>query len=178
MNSRRVNMTTQPPPTDAQVDDWPFQEVYDAQRNQFQRSVFQAHPLVGHLDFQYGDAKKGYFRIDIPWQENLSNYGQEMHGGIHAVLVDSVSGQAIYSLLKKDFGLSTVSLNTQYHRPFKKGVMKAEGWVTRWGRNVCHTQAKLSVDDLVIAEGSTVYSIFEHNKSQRSHWVKERTQPS
>jgi len=168
-------MTTPQEPDAPMVDnDWPYQEIYDQKRNAFQRSAFQAHTLVEHLDFQYGDAKKGYFRIDIPWQEVLSNYGQEMHGGIHAVLVDSVSGQAIYSVLKKEFGLSTVSLTTQYHRPFKKGVMKAEGWVTRWGRSVCHTQARLSVDDVIIAEGSTVYSVFEHKKSKRSHWVKER----
>ena len=154
--------------------EWPFLEAFDEQRAIFQRSIFEQHPLARHLEFKYADAREGYFRIDVSWQENLSNYGQEMHGGIHATLVDSVSGQAIFSLLKKNHGLSTVSLNTQYHKPFKAGIMKAEGWVTRWGRNICHTKATLTVGDTIIAEGSTVYSIFEHKKSQRAHWVKDR----
>ena len=154
--------------------EWPFIEGYNDAQSDLQHTVFHKHPLVEHLGFELADASAGYFRIDLPWQENLSNYGREIHGGIHATLVDSVSGQAIFTLLKRNYGLSTISLNTLYHLPFSTGVLKAEGWVTKWGKNVCHTKAVLSVGDKIIAEGNTSYSIFEHSNTKRTHWTKDR----
>ena len=38
---------------------------------------------------------------------------------------------------------STVSLSTEYHRPFKAGMLKAEGTVTKWGRTLCYAKATL-----------------------------------
>jgi uncharacterized protein (TIGR00369 family) len=140
--------------------DWPFEEVYTPAREAFQRELFDGHPLVGVLKCRLVDCAKGYVRIDLPWQYELSNYGAGMHGGIVAAMVDSVAGQAVLTVLRPAHHLATVHMDTRYLRPFREGSMRCEGTVIKWGR-LCHVAATLSAGDKKVATGSAIIAIVD-----------------
>ncbi|RMF12072.1 MAG: PaaI family thioesterase [Candidatus Dadabacteria bacterium] len=139
--------------------EWPFETELSPEKIDYQSRIFARHPLFRLLNFSEAEYAYGFCRFGLPWQEQLSNYGQEMHGGMASTMIDTATGQAIFTALKRGWRLTTVHLDTRFFRPFREGVLIAEGRVNKWGRSLCHAEATLTCGDEVIAQGAAIYAI-------------------
>ena len=151
-------------PTD---DHWPFETELNQEKIDYQSKIFANHPLFRLLGFTPAEYELGVARFGLPGREDLSNYGFELHGGMHATMIDTATGQAIFTGLKRGYRLTTVHLDTRYFRPFREGEMRAEGRVIKWGRSICHAEAELTVGDELIAKGTSIYAIIDAKRRQK-----------
>ncbi|NKB53875.1 MAG: hotdog fold thioesterase [Rhizobiaceae bacterium] len=88
-----------------------------------------------------------------------TNRHEGLHGGIHAILLDSACGFAASRALSDDGSqlVVTLSLNTNYLAPPKDDHIYAVARVTRAGRSVVYTEGKVfDGQKRLLATGSAV----------------------
>lgn len=88
------------------------------------------------------------------------NRQEGLHGGIHAILLDSACGYAASRALSMDGSqkLVTLSLTTNYLAPAQGEQVYAVGRVTRAGRSVVYADGKVfDSEDNLLATGSGVF---------------------
>ena len=88
-----------------------------------------------------------------------TNRHDNLHGGIHAIILDSACGFAASRALSDDASqlVVTLALNTNYLAPPKDDHIYAVARVTRAGRSVVYTEGKVfDGQDTLLATGTSV----------------------
>jgi len=90
-----------------------------------------------------------------------------LHGGVLSSLIDTAGGVASWSALPEGETVSTVDLRVDYLEPARlAGPLRAEAFVVRKGKRVCHVRVALTQDGTLVAEGVGVYSIHRRKKEE------------
>jgi len=108
--------------------------------------VDEAYPLQKHMGFYLTAWEDGYARFELPMQHFLLNRYGLLHGGIHAMMIDTVIGYAgcwTGDPDNKRFGM-TLSLNVNYLGRLQGQTLIAEGWKTGGGRSNWFAEAKIT----------------------------------
>ncbi|WP_375687623.1 PaaI family thioesterase [Pseudooceanicola sp. LIPI14-2-Ac024] len=118
------------------------------------------YPFQKHIGFYLVDWREDYARFDLPLADFLGNRYGILHGGVHALMCDTVMGFAGCYTGDPDnrkLGM-TLSLNVNYMGQLKGQTLVAEGWRTGGGRKSFFGEAKIS-DELgnVAATGTGVF---------------------
>ncbi len=103
-------------------------------------------PPVGRLIGVAGlEVEKGKVSVGFEPQEFHYNSLGSVHGGVIATVLDIVLGSAVQSLLKADYGFTTLTMELKYHRAVsvKSGKLKAIAEVVARGREIVTANAKL-----------------------------------
>ncbi len=96
---------------------------------------------LGYVNHLYADRCETH--IDI--EPKHTNRSAMLHGGIHAILLDSACGFAASRALSDDGNqlIVTLSLTTNYLAAAKKGRITATGRVTRAGRSIVYAAGEV-----------------------------------
>lgn len=118
-------------------------ELWDKEINRMKSNHFRE--LIGVRLEQIDDGKA---TLILPISQKLLQANQVVHGGVISVLIDSVVGTAVRTILADHFNAMTAEMNINYFRPVSSGVIKAEGKIINKGRTLV-----VGVADILDEEG-------------------------
>ena len=87
-----------------------------------------------------------------------------VHGGMVTALLDTAMGQATWTLLDRDEVFLTANLHTEFYRPTKPGLLRAEGRVVHKTRRVAFATAELFDPDGKLLAGGRVTNMMLEQK--------------
>lgn len=131
---------------------------------------FTAHiPFNTYLGIEPTAVSPGHVRLQLPFRPELVGDPMRpaLHGGVIAVLIDSASGSAVWTLVSPYERVSTIDMRVDYLLPGRLEALGAEARVQRKGSHIAVVSARvyhLSTPDETIAEGKAVFSIRHVNK--------------
>jgi len=111
---------------------------------------------LGYVNHLYADRCETHLEIG-PEHRNRS---EMLHGGIHAILLDSACGFAASRALSEDGNqlIVTLSLTTNYLAAAKEGRIAAIGRVTRAGRSIVYAAGEVRDENgKLLATGNGVF---------------------
>ncbi|MGH1459865.1 MAG: PaaI family thioesterase [Paracoccaceae bacterium] len=122
--------------------------------------VEEAYPLQQHLGFEIKAWSPDYARFELPLEPYLMNRYGIPHGGVHAVMLDTVMGFCgCYTGDRANPQLAmTLSLNVNFVGQAKGKLLIAEGRRTGGGRKTFFAEATV-MDELgtKVASGTGVF---------------------
>jgi len=83
-------------------------------------------PLYIHLGFALDALDDGRSQVRLRFQPHLGNSRGEVHGGTVAAIIDAAMSQAVRSLVDKEMGVATMTMNLNYLSPAKGEIMFTE----------------------------------------------------
>jgi uncharacterized protein (TIGR00369 family) len=118
------------------------------------------YPFARHIGMQMTDWRDGYARVELPVAAFLLNRHGNLHGGVHASLLDTAMGYAGCWTGDPEAPqlCLTLSLNVMYLSRPRGSLLIAEGRKTGGGRRSFFAEGTL-VDDAgeTVASGSGVF---------------------
>lgn len=94
-------------------------------------------PFEQLLDMEIVRAKSGEAVLKMPFLKHFAQGAGLMHGGALVSLADTAVVMAIKSVLAPETHFATISMESRYHHPVKKGILTARAVVTeRQGRTL------------------------------------------
>ena len=125
------------------------------------RGVVPVGALIGMTD---AAAAPGRMQMSLPPGEHLHGSSGAVHGGMLAVLLDSVLGCAIHTTLPAGRGYTTLDINLSFLRPATAagGMLTATGRVVHGGERTATAEAQ-AVDAMgrLCATGTTTCLLFD-----------------
>lgn len=103
------------------------------------------------LGIKIKDMQEGFAELTLSVDDKLLQSANIVHGGVLSVLIDSVIGTAIRSVLDEDMISLTAEMNINYIRPAVKGTLRAEGKVVSAGKTLA-----VGIGDVYDEEGKLV----------------------
>ncbi|WP_342706707.1 PaaI family thioesterase [Lutimaribacter saemankumensis] len=104
------------------------------------------YPLQAHLGFRMVDWREDYSRFDLPIVPHLGNRFGIVHGGVHAMMLDTVMGFAGCFTGDPDAPQQamTLSMTTNFLSQAKGDLLIAEGFRTGGGRKTFFARAQIT----------------------------------
>lgn len=111
------------------------------------------------LGIQVEEVRPGYAVLSLPIREQLLQTSKSVHGGILAILVDSVIGTAVRSVTE-GAPSATAEMNINYLRPAKEGKILCYGKVIHQGRTLVVGTADIQDEEgKLLACGRATYFV-------------------
>jgi uncharacterized protein (TIGR00369 family) len=107
-------------------------------------------PLYIHLGFELDALEDGCSLVRLRFQPHLGNSRGEVHGGTVAAIIDAAMSQAVRSLVDRDMGVATMTMNLNYLAP-ARGEIRCAGRVIKRGRSIMFTEAEVTGEDGEVA---------------------------
>ncbi len=125
-----------------------------------EENLMKANRFRELLGIQIEDIKEGSAVLTLPFQEKLLQSANMIHGGVFSVLVDSVIGTAVRSVIDENMFAVTAEMNINYMRPATKGSIRAVGKVIHCGRTLAVGTADVfNEDGKLLATGRATYML-------------------
>jgi uncharacterized protein (TIGR00369 family) len=124
--------------------------------------VEEAYPLQAHLGFVMTGWAQGYSRFELPLEPFLMNRYGIPHGGVHAMLLDTVMGfSGSYTGDPADKQMAmTLSMTVNYLGQAQGDRLIGEGRVTGGGRKTFFAEGKITdTTGTIIATATGVFRI-------------------
>lgn len=124
--------------------------------------IEDAYPLQAHLGFVMTGWAKGYSRFELPLKPFLMNRYGIPHGGVHAMLLDTVMGfSGSYTGDPADKQMAmTLSMTVNYLGQAQCDRLIGEGRVTGGGRKTFFAEGKITdTTGAIIATSTGVFRI-------------------
>ncbi len=119
-----------------------------------------AYPFQQMIGFRMTGWKPNWSRFELPLSEDFNNRHGIPHGGVYAVLLDTVMGYAGCFTGDNEARRSsiTLSLTTNYLSRPKGKLLIAEGWRTGGGKSTYFAEGRVTDDTgEVLAQGNAVF---------------------
>lgn len=119
--------------------------------------VEDPYPLQRHLGFYVTEWREGFARFELPMEDFLMNRYGIPHGGVHAVMSDTVMGYCgCYTGDPEHRELAmTLNLSVNYVGPLKGRTIIAEGQVTGGGAKTFFAEAVVKDEEGNVAARAT-----------------------
>ena len=105
------------------------------------------YPLMKWLNASIIEVEEGFLKMEFKVESYMLNPIGILHGGIASTMLDELMGAAGFTL-GRPVGYATINMNVDFLASAKAGdVIVGEGRVTRPGKTVLHTEAKLFAAD-------------------------------
>lgn len=135
----------------------------DNQLKQIEDELMSRNNFRTFLAIKVEDIESGYALLSMPITDTMLQSFGMLHGGIFSVLIDSVIGTAVRSVLDvtKQFAV-TAEMNLNFLRGAKDGVIYAEGKVINHGSLlIVGTGDIRDADGRLLATGRATFVIRE-----------------
>jgi uncharacterized protein (TIGR00369 family) len=127
-----------------------------ATRNELIRAFVPESPFARRLGMQIERLDAGGAELRLPYDPDLATFGDTLHGGAIAALIDTAGMTAAWGddqLTEAPAG-ATVSMAVDYVRAARGTDLLARARVVRRGRTMCFVSVDvLDADDRVVATG-------------------------
>ncbi|OLO37137.1 hypothetical protein BTR23_14325 [Alkalihalophilus pseudofirmus] len=116
------------------------------------------------LGIKIEDMREGFAVLSLPIRDDLLQAGNIVHGGVHSVLIDSVIGTAVRTVLDTNEYSVTAEMNINYFRPAIEGNIIAEGKVLNRGKLLIVGVADIKDEEgRLLATGRATYAVKRKN---------------
>jgi len=123
------------------------------------------NPFWSLLGMELVEVKKGWAKVRLPFNENLTNAIGLMHGGAIFSPADSAVGMALVGLIDQDENISTLEMKINYLKPVSGGELMAEARIIHKGNQTAVGDVEVrDANDTLIAKGLATYAIFKKNR--------------
>ena len=96
--------------------------------------------------------------------EHLNPHGV-VHGAVLFALADTGMGAALYPTLAPGESCATIEIKINFHRSAREGRLRCVSTLVNRGRSVATLEARLTLDDRLIATASGNFAIFPRERS-------------
>lgn len=126
--------------------------------------------FMGHFDLERLESGNGRAKHKMVVQERHLRMLGIMHGGVTATLLDSVMGNAAWTVSKPDHHVVTVQMNLNYIRPVWEGeTLFATGEVLHGGSQTLVTRGEVhNGDGTLIATATATFMQAPHPKGMQN----------
>ena len=117
-------------------------------------------PFVGHLGIRLEELELDRAVLSLPFDERLATFGDVVHGGAIATLIDTAGMTVAWSDSEPAESLrgATVSMNVDYVAAARGTDLRAVATVLRRGGTLCFCEVSVTDDTgTVVARGSVVH---------------------
>lgn len=104
-------------------------------------------PFETYLGVEIVEAKEGRSVLRMPFKRELAQGAGLMHGGALVGLADTAVVMAIKSMVEPDTHFATISMESRFLRPVKKGVVIAKGEVLEFEGRLIKGRAGIYNED-------------------------------
>jgi uncharacterized protein (TIGR00369 family) len=119
-------------------------------------------PFWNVFGIRIEDVGKGWARLAVAYQPQMTNANGVAHGAIAFALSDSAVGTALAGLLAPGERISTVEMKINYIRPFKGGKITAEARIAHRGVQTAVGEAEVfDAKGQLMAKTLATYAIFK-----------------
>lgn len=116
------------------------------------------------LGVKIEDISEGAAVLSLPIREDLLQSGNMVHGGVLSVLIDSVIGTAVRTVLDPNEFSVTAEMNINYFRPAIKGKIFAEGKLVNKGKLLIVGTGEIKDEEgRLLAIGKATYAVKKKN---------------
>lgn len=127
--------------------------------------VIEMTPFMKHLGMHFVEGSEGYAKIKLQYQDENSTFGQALHGGAIASLIDTTGAMAAWTTAEiatpKYFG-STVGVTVNYLSGAIGEDIFAEGRILKRGKEIIYTDVRVTNGaGKLLAQGNVTYRIVE-----------------
>ena len=127
--------------------------------------VIATMPFSVHLGMEFVEGGEGYAKIRLHYKDENSTWGQALHGGAIASLIDTTGAMAAWTTAEiatpKYFG-STVGVTVNYLSGAIGEDIFAEGRILKRGKEIIYTDVRVTNEQgKLLAQGSVTYRIIE-----------------
>ncbi|MBI9087455.1 MAG: PaaI family thioesterase [Desulfobacterales bacterium] len=108
-------------------------------------------PFERLLGMEIKEADEGRAVLTMPFERQFAQGKGLLHGGALVSLADTAVVMAIKSLLPENTHFATVSLETNFLKPVRQGIVTARAWVVRredrtlWGQATVYDESEAEV---------------------------------
>ncbi len=135
-------------------------------------------PFWNVFGMRIEDVGKGWARLAVAYQPQMTNANGVAHGAVAFALADSAVGTALAGLLAPGERISTVEMKINYIRPFKSGRITAEARIAHRGVQTAVGEAEVrDADGQLMAKALATYAIFQGSPKQPGWAQKEEVHP-
>src|SRR5262245_49774235 len=121
--------------------DWPFLAEMPRDRAELQRQLVDGDPFLRLLGLSFDAARSDAATLSVGYRADLTQPTGILHGGLHALLIDTAIAQALLTTIRPGFSVVTVRLDTNYFAPVRSGRIVASARVVRKGKRIAHGEA-------------------------------------
>lgn len=100
-------------------------------------------PIIKTFAIRYLSAQPGRVEAEITPDARFGNHAGNLQGGVVAVYLDNVMGQACYTLLPEGQRLSTIDMSLSFLEPMPLGRLRVQARVVKKGRRVIFAESEL-----------------------------------
>ncbi|NWQ42854.1 PaaI family thioesterase [Bacillus sp. EB106-08-02-XG196] len=116
------------------------------------------------LGVKIEDISEGAAVLSLSIREDLLQSGNMVHGGVLSVLIDSVIGTAVRTVLDPNEFSVTAEMNINYFRPAIKGKIFAEGKLVNKGKLLIVGTGEIKDEEgRLLAIGKATYAVKKKN---------------
>jgi uncharacterized protein (TIGR00369 family) len=127
------------------------------------KAFFDHSPFGRKVGLELVELGPDRSRLRLPYDESLATYGEVVHGGATATLVDVAATVAAWSNPREPAaGGATVDLTVHYLRAAEGADLVATANVTRRGRELCSIDVEVAPegsDDELVAKALVTYKL-------------------
>jgi uncharacterized protein (TIGR00369 family) len=132
------------------------------------RKAIEVTPFMRHLGMEFVEATEGYAKLKQRYQVENSTFGDALHGGAIASLIDTTGAMAAWTTAEiatpRYFG-STVGVNVNYLSGAIGEDIFAEGRVLKRGKEIIYSDVRVTNGaGKLLAQGTVVYRIAEREQ--------------
>ncbi len=107
------------------------------------------------MDLIEHDPQKMYSKVSFEPNKDMINFGGVIQGGFLGAMMDDAMGFNTFISLNMKFSMATIDLSTQFLRAVPFDTIIGEAWVTKSGKAIAFTEAKLYIGDNELAARAT-----------------------
>jgi uncharacterized protein (TIGR00369 family) len=116
--------------------------------------------------------KKGWARLTVAYQPQMTNANGVAHGAVAFALADSAIGTAVAGLLVPGERVSTIEMKINYLRPFREGSLAAEARVLHKGGQTAVGEVEvLDAGGQLVAKALGSYALFR-DAPEKPGWAQ------
>lgn len=116
-------------------------------------------PVYEHLGLRPERAKRGTARMTLPWKPELTQPLGFVHGGMIATLADAVAGWALFPMVKRPEGCTTLEMKINFLAPVVKRDAVATARIVRLGRSIAVMDVDVRAGRTLVAKALVTYHI-------------------
>lgn len=107
----------------------------------------EANPFFCLMGIEPVSWGEGRATLSMEVKPEMHNGEGWLQGGVYTAMADEAMALSIYTLLKENETIATISCTTTFMRGVKEGTILADAWVVKRGRQVIFAEAEVRSPD-------------------------------
>ena len=118
------------------------------------------HPFAELIDLRVEQQHDGHSLLTLAVAPAHLNPHRVVHGAVLYAMADTGMGAALYPSLAPGELCATIEIKINYFKPVHAGTLSCSTTVINRGRSVANLEARITSDDVLVAQANGNYAIF------------------